>query len=370
MKERTIKKLNNEYKITQSGRSMTEMLGVLAVVGVLSIGGIMGYSYAMDKHRANETINEIMLRLNTLQMQSERDMELNLNEFSDTTSLGYVIGDNYDWAEDDTRVYVGISGLSEQVCNIIYDEMINRVERIDVTADKTANVNTFCGDNNEMRFYIVSGVEATCDPACGENEICADGQICVKNEKTDITTKKCTTNEDCGECAGTCQYYGCWNHVPLNGKECDNGNGICTNGRCLPKAEKICETNDDCPTGEYCAIKNQWDCKTPVTYGCAPIELVQKTITLSNGKQETWFLSKHSIDWWNAKAMCDAVNKDLPTRAELEYLDRGPKLRSAGGSILWTKSETSCGMVWCFQSATSWPNQGKGNSQFFSAVCR
>ena len=31
----------------QSGRSMVEMLGVLAIIGVLSVGGISGYSKAM-----------------------------------------------------------------------------------------------------------------------------------------------------------------------------------------------------------------------------------------------------------------------------------------------------------------------------------
>lgn len=39
----------------QSGRSMIEMLGVLAIIGVLSIGGIAGYSKAMHKHKMNET---------------------------------------------------------------------------------------------------------------------------------------------------------------------------------------------------------------------------------------------------------------------------------------------------------------------------
>ncbi|MBR5130482.1 MAG: hypothetical protein IKV03_04590, partial [Alphaproteobacteria bacterium] len=47
---------------TQSGRSMVEMLGTLAVIGVLSIGGIAGYTYAMNKYRANETINDINMR--------------------------------------------------------------------------------------------------------------------------------------------------------------------------------------------------------------------------------------------------------------------------------------------------------------------
>ncbi len=44
---------------TQSGRSMIEMLGVLAIIGVLSVGGIAGYSKAMMKYRINKTIDFI-----------------------------------------------------------------------------------------------------------------------------------------------------------------------------------------------------------------------------------------------------------------------------------------------------------------------
>ncbi len=43
---------------SQSGRSMVEMLGVLAIIGVLSVGAIAGYSQAMGKYRANKTIND------------------------------------------------------------------------------------------------------------------------------------------------------------------------------------------------------------------------------------------------------------------------------------------------------------------------
>ena len=39
---------------SQSGRSMVEMLGVLAIIGVLSVGGIAGYSLSMRRHRANQ----------------------------------------------------------------------------------------------------------------------------------------------------------------------------------------------------------------------------------------------------------------------------------------------------------------------------
>ena len=40
----------------ESGRSMVEMLGVLAIIGVLSIGGIAGYTLAMNRYRANEIL--------------------------------------------------------------------------------------------------------------------------------------------------------------------------------------------------------------------------------------------------------------------------------------------------------------------------
>ena len=40
---------------------MIEMLGVLAIIGVLSVGGIAGYSKAMQKYRINKTIEQITL---------------------------------------------------------------------------------------------------------------------------------------------------------------------------------------------------------------------------------------------------------------------------------------------------------------------
>ena len=59
----------NKNSIKESGRSMIEMLGVLAVIGVLSVGGIAGYSKAMERYRVNETINQI-----THIVQNTRDL--------------------------------------------------------------------------------------------------------------------------------------------------------------------------------------------------------------------------------------------------------------------------------------------------------
>ena len=41
----------------ETGRSMVEMLGVLAIIGVLSVGGIAGYSKAMFKYKLNQTLD-------------------------------------------------------------------------------------------------------------------------------------------------------------------------------------------------------------------------------------------------------------------------------------------------------------------------
>lgn len=46
-------------KDNESGRSMMEMLGVIAIIGVLTVGGIAGYSKAMEKYKINKTANQI-----------------------------------------------------------------------------------------------------------------------------------------------------------------------------------------------------------------------------------------------------------------------------------------------------------------------
>ena len=51
---------------TQSGRSMVEMLGVLAIIGVLSVGAIAGYSKAMMKYKLNKQAEQISWLMNIM----------------------------------------------------------------------------------------------------------------------------------------------------------------------------------------------------------------------------------------------------------------------------------------------------------------
>lgn len=48
-------------KHPQSGRSMVEILGVLAIIAVLTVGGLIGYSRAMAKNKLNQFVNETNL---------------------------------------------------------------------------------------------------------------------------------------------------------------------------------------------------------------------------------------------------------------------------------------------------------------------
>ena len=46
-------------KNCEHGRSMIEMLGVLAIIGVLSAAGLAGYSKAMAKNKINKTVDQM-----------------------------------------------------------------------------------------------------------------------------------------------------------------------------------------------------------------------------------------------------------------------------------------------------------------------
>lgn len=50
-----------KHYFNQTGRSMIEMLGVLAIVGVLSVGGIAAYSKALLKYKLNKLTEEYAL---------------------------------------------------------------------------------------------------------------------------------------------------------------------------------------------------------------------------------------------------------------------------------------------------------------------
>ena len=64
------------------GRSMVEMLGVLAIIGVLSVGAMSGYAKAMFKYKLNRQAEAFnMLLNNAIQIKPEFDRAFTGSEF-------------------------------------------------------------------------------------------------------------------------------------------------------------------------------------------------------------------------------------------------------------------------------------------------
>ena len=103
-----------KFKKSQSGRSMVEMLGVLAIIGVLSIGGIAGYRTAMDKYHANEIINSINLLLASRLLKEDA----NDGKYSYTAEIN-----GYHLNVIDGNFYFSSYQITEGVCKNLVEAM-------------------------------------------------------------------------------------------------------------------------------------------------------------------------------------------------------------------------------------------------------
>ena len=115
-KEYTSAKISSRHQLNEFslGRSMIEMLGVLAIIGVLSVGGIAGYSKAMMQFKINQTkqeISEIITNIRTLYAQ-QKDFnginDLPLELIADKTHL-----DQYGRIEHPFNDIIGIENGSD-----------------------------------------------------------------------------------------------------------------------------------------------------------------------------------------------------------------------------------------------------------------
>lgn len=88
-------------KTNQNGRSMVEMLGVLAIIGVLSVAGIVGYTIAMRKYKANEIAEAIsMLAIAAKTANGGQGITTSENDYS------------YDDLLEDTHTIAGVETLT------------------------------------------------------------------------------------------------------------------------------------------------------------------------------------------------------------------------------------------------------------------
>ena len=102
-----------------AGRSMVEMLGVLAIIGVLSVGAIAGYSKAMSKYKLNKHMESFNILLNeAIKLLPELQRTYGKN-----TNSGHSLGSFFHKANllPDGMTY-------NQQDNFIYDIFKNKTE--------------------------------------------------------------------------------------------------------------------------------------------------------------------------------------------------------------------------------------------------
>ncbi len=91
----------------QYGRSMVEMLGVLAIIGVLSVGAIAGYQKAMFKYKMNKfTVSFNQLVNNIIQLKPKLDKAYNNTSLSnEILNQLNLIPDGLKYNSSDNSIY-------------------------------------------------------------------------------------------------------------------------------------------------------------------------------------------------------------------------------------------------------------------------
>ena len=116
----------------QTGRSMIEMLGVLAIIGVLSVGGIAGYSKAMAKYKQNKLGDQISMLI---------------------TNLRTAFGNNANYANLTTETAISMGAVDK--------EMQNGSDAIKNVYGGAVYVNAAAGDTPYSFFITIDGLPST-----------------------------------------------------------------------------------------------------------------------------------------------------------------------------------------------------------------
>ena len=106
-------------RVNEQGRSMIEMLGVLAIVGVLSVGGIAGYSKAMNKFKTNKVIDQINMISTNIRTLYSSQRNYNGLDNQLAKKAGAVSGDMYTSETDDniTNAFQGTITIASTIHN-------------------------------------------------------------------------------------------------------------------------------------------------------------------------------------------------------------------------------------------------------------
>ena len=323
-------------RLSETGRSMVEMLGVLAIIGILSITGIAGYRYALTKYKANETMDELNKRAvvyatqvlnNTLQSGEI----LSNGEFGDKTTLGYDVSAVASEYENEFEIV--LSNYPSEVCRdilknytvpleiIIGNTRYNQdSDNVTICGEETAPETVFVyaadldGDAYEGTDYPYEGTYGACSPgvAFKSGSTCYPcdeaGHYVLSDDEEYSLCSACGRDVFQGAvdasdafledyCVPACR-SGYVYHMDL--RKC-----------VMPQ----CVTNADCNNGEYCKLdtsQNGDSCtKAPIYGWCASTSGIKVMVTGIGMYQKS-----SALDWWSAQNYCQAIGGRMATVAD------------------------------------------------------
>ena len=176
--------MKNLRKTNETGRSMVEMLGVLAIVGVLSVGGVYGYGVAMKKHKANELLHQASMLATTVSAQIDSlggDLPETITDFGSNKYGNF--STTVTQTEDKKKFVLTIENVDSSVCDQLKEGgMVRGVEcnpeakTAKITYYKNLATDPAEGEKSPTGEAIVSGLATYCEThSCSE----CDGRPCV-----------------------------------------------------------------------------------------------------------------------------------------------------------------------------------------------
>ena len=192
----------NDVRLPQSGRSLTEMLATLAITGILSILALTGFNYAMNNLRANNIIYEISKRAQTCSFQRAvmgKNM-CSLGEFPN-----HIEGYNSSIITVNERYFgIKVNDIPQEICRQIHSKGLKGISQIHPNP---------CEDLNEMIFVFdneLGGITDNIPSFCQENSDCNICQNCntdgvCQNQKGRLiayTDQTHETVQSCSSCPG------------------------------------------------------------------------------------------------------------------------------------------------------------------------
>ena len=297
----------------ESGRSMVEIIGVLAVIGVLSIGGVMGYSYGMDRYRANEVINDVNMRMIDIAGQVFRNQsEIAIPEDWDIKGRsGYIIDV---FQNTDSEPSLMVEKVPSNVCKIILQNSADTQDiYVGVLNGEQVDGNWYLGNNEdicdgsdkEMLFALSPEILAGFNPD-NEEYVELEGTAtlppqleCYSNADCSPDKPYCSNNGTCIQCAQD-------SHCPSDSPYCDTTKNVCHE----------CVSNDDCGAGQFCADTNE-NASKATPYTCKPLNFSTVELTNEEGITETWHYSNEPMSCWDTKKACEALSSQIATFYDL-----------------------------------------------------